>query len=242
MLKENSNQEKRPILESYVEITNYKRIFLFIFGCFGLYLFSFLIGLGVKTLPYSPSEKNGIATFLVYSVLFLVLILTLGKDVLKFIKTFKNWKGVLIGLAFGAGMIIFPIAYDSFVNLFYPIKVNENEGSLRSFITIYPFASLFILGIIGPICEELTYRVGLFGIFGKHKVLGYIVAILIFAFMHFDFESANIINELINLPSYLVSAALLTVAYDRFGFECSLVAHSANNLFSVASVIILSLL
>ena len=41
---------------------------------------------------------------------------------------------------------------------------NENEEDLRSFIVVYPITSIIFLGFIGPMCEELTYRVGVFGV------------------------------------------------------------------------------
>ena len=111
--------------------------------------------------------------------------------------------------------------------------------TLRSFITIYPFISLIFLGVIGPICEELTYRVGLFSVLKKPKWLAYVIGTLVFALAHFSFTSTNIINELVNLPVYIVSGFALCLAYDKFGLAASLTAHTVNNIYSVSMVIFL---
>ena len=65
--------------------------------------------------------------------------------------------------------------------------------------------------------------------------LAYIVTSLVFGLIHFNFFATGdaLINELLNLPSYVISGFLLTLAYDKFGFACSSVAHIVNNLFSI---------
>ena len=117
---------------------------------------------------------------------------------------------------------------------------NENEEGLRSFIVIYPWMSLFILGFVGPICEELTYRVGLFGLLKRWKWLAYIVSALVFAFMHFSFDAEGdaMIVELINLPMYIFSGVMFALAYDKFGLSASLTAHIVNNVFAVSMTLI----
>ena len=82
-------------------------------------------------------------------------------------------------------------------------------------------------------------------------MLAYIVTIVLFAFIHFDISSIltglngqgwdAFINEIINIPSYLAAAAILTVLYEKFGFASAFVAHASNNLISIVlSIIALS--
>lgn len=210
-----------------------KKIVLFLVGCAGIYIASLLAALFLfgSTLP--EDSKNAIITFVTYTILFIALAGIVNVDVKKLIIDFKKWKSWLIGIGFAAAMILFPIIYTAIVSLFYQYHVNENESSLRSIISIYPVLSIIIFGMVGPLCEELTYRVGLFGSLIKVKWLAYTVSIIVFAMMHFSFTSPNIYDELVNLPSYLVSGALMAIAYDKFGLAASLSAHMINNLYAV---------
>ena len=116
--------------------------------------------------------------------------------------------------------------------------MSENESVLREIIKAFPALSVFVFGIVGPFCEELTYRVGLFGCFKKYKWLAYLTSIIVFALMHFGFTSPNIIDELVNLPIYLFSGAAFAFAYDKFGLAGSLSAHVTNNLYAIIASII----
>ena len=241
------NNDITPREKTSKDIKLYKKIILFVIGLFGLQLLGLLAAQIVKATfaePNSP-EGYGALNFITYAMLFVVLLGIVNIDVLYLKNDFKVWKGYLFGLAFGAGMIIFPIIYNFIIGLFYTPEINENESALRSFITVYPFLSIIFLGLVGPFCEELTYRVGLFGIFvnnKKYKWIGYVVAVLVFGFAHFSFTSTNIVNEFVNLPVYLLSGFLLALAYDKFGFSCSYTAHTINNLYSVVILILANLL
>lgn len=215
-----------------------KKIALFLTGLFGLMIISVFVVLLFTFAPMSAVEKNAAVDFVVYAILFVVLLGILNVDILKLKVDFSRWKNWLIGAGIGIGLIIVPIAYTTFVSLFYQYQISENESSLREIIKIYPVASVFILAIVGPICEELTYRVGLFGTFEKKKWLAYLIAIVIFALVHFSFDSKNIVDEFVNLPIYLFSGAALAFAYDKFGLSGSLAAHIVNNMYAVIMSII----
>ena len=235
----NSNERIRPVIvKDSTSLKLWKKIVLFAAGCIGIYLFSLIASLIVSTFGLgSKEERSGAVTFITYALMIGALFGILNKDILRLLKD-RKWPSILLGLAFGAAMITFPIFYNMVVSLFRTPEINENESSLRSFIVIYPLSSLLILGFVGPICEELTYRVGLFNIFRKWKWAAYLVSISVFALMHFSFDSADIITELINLPVYLFSGFILALAYDKFGFWCSLGAHITNNVYSVVMVIL----
>ena len=220
-----------------------KKAIIILVGIGGLFIFSILGTLIAKSLNLkTASELNGATNFITYAFLFVTILAIINKDILKLKFEFKKWMSYLIGFGFGVGMIVFPIVYNFIVNLFYKTSVNENEGALRSFIVVYPVISIIFLGFIGPICEEFTYRVGVFGILKKPKWLAYVIGTIVFALAHFSFTSPNIYNELINLPVYLVSGFLLCLAYDKFGLAASLTAHIVNNVYSVGMVIILNYL
>ena len=121
--------------------------------------------------------------------------------------------------------------------------VNQNEAAIDSTTSLFPFLSIIIFGILGPICEEFTYRVGLFSIIKRYnRILAYVITALFFGLIHFTFSPSTIVNELINLPSYMVAGLLLCYFYDYKGIGTSTVAHVANNLFALLMQLILSAL
>jgi len=158
--------------------------------------------------------------------------------------TFKKYQNVLIGLAIGCSLMIASTVYSSIIGIFYKTSGNVNEQTLQEMIKSFPILSFIVFGFIGPICEEITYRLGLFSFLRrKSRWLSYLVSIVVFAFIHFSFDSLitggdALINELINIPVYLISAYLLTLAYEKFGFAASVSAHALNNVVSILLTII----
>ena len=240
-INDNFSELKRE--KTSKDISIIKKVLFLLIGIGGLFIFSLLASLIAKQFNLQTKEEfNGVANFITYAMLFVTLMGVLNVDIKNLKKEFKHWLPYVVGIGFGIGLIVFSIVYSSFINLFYQSEINENEEALRSFITVYPITSLIFLGIIGPICEELTYRVGLFGVLKKPKWLAYVIGTLVFALAHFSFTSTDLINELVNLPVYVVSGFLLCLAYDKFGLAASLTAHTVNNIYSVSMVIFLKML
>ena len=76
-----------------------------------------------------------------------------------------------------------------------------------------------------------------------NKYLAYAVTILVFAFIHFDFEcfgKGTLVNELLNMPFYLFAGFTFTFLYEKFGFGASVMAHVSNNLYSIIMTVIMS--
>jgi len=217
----------------------WQKFALFFGGSVGLYILSFICSIILLKMAGMENGPNfsGIATFITYGALFIALLGVLNKNIIKVSKD-HIIPNLFIGFGIGFGMIVVPIIYSVIISLFRTPAVSENEAALRSFLVIYPFPSILVLGIVGPICEELTYRVGLFNLFKKWKWLAYIISSLIFAFMHFGFDSPDLVNEFINLPIYLFCGFSLAFAYDFFGFWGSVAAHTFNNLYSVIMVLL----
>lgn len=233
------NQDNTPKKE--YKFAMWKRGVLLAIGIIGLNLFALIVSFMVLGLP--KSDRSGALNLIVYSFLFVSMMAVIFLDIPKQIKIFKGWKPYVFALAFFGGVIMFNAFYTRIVNLFYPIDTSSNEAGVRNVIDVYPVASIFILGIIGPFCEELAYRVGLFGLLRRvNRVLAYVVTGLVFGFLHFNFRSADIVNEFIFLPTYIVPGVLFAVAYDLFGFPCSFVAHATNNLFAIIGHLILKFL
>lgn len=177
-----------------------------------------------------------------YLALLIAIVLIANVDLLKLFKSFKQWQSYVAGLVCLVAILAFDSLW-SFILELLPLETgdNLNESSLGIMISAYPIASLLIFGIVGPICEEFTYRVGLFSFFRrKSRWLAYLLTIIIFASIHFNFskDPTTLLNEVLNLPFYLFAAFAFSYTYEKFGLAGSLSAHVANNLISLIATLI----
>lgn len=220
-----------------IQLDIWKELLLFAIGnVFVLSLISTVVG----TILFSMNEvdKAGAKALITYSILFAILVAVIGLDYKKLFPKFKSWLPYVVGIVIGGVILAFDQLYMAIINLFYTVGPGSNETSIRQVIARYPAASIIIFGFIGPACEELTYRVGLFNLIKRwNRVASYIFASLIFGFIHMDF-SGNIATEFIILPTYVIPGALLALAYDLYDLPCSLTAHIANNLFVIVGQVI----
>ena len=228
------------------------QIALFLVGSIGFQLIGFLVELillkisGLSAEDFAHSRYALLITIISYMILILIMSVLVIKQYKSIGKSFVGksvYLSALLGLVF---IYIASTAYSMIISLLYEVKDNNNQEALENIISVYPILSIIIFGVVGPICEELTYRVGLFTFLRRWNRIGaYIVTILVFAFIHFDwFSFGNIealINELINIPSYIIAGLVLTYLYDNYGFASSTLAHIFNNLISVTISIIMSL-
>ena len=118
------------------------------------------------------------------------------------------------------------------------------DGKLKYIFVIY-------VVIIGPIIEELFFRLLLFrGIsiigekIGKNnkfirrfiKFLAYLISSAVFAFGHFEFSFKVLISDFANFPFYFIMGIYLAIAYDYDGyFLAAVLTHILNN--SVATLL-----
>ena len=206
---------------------------LFLIGSFGLPIIAFKLSHIFAFEGHSP-YYSGLINFTAYFILFAFLFTGVIANLDEFKKHMKGYEKYLYGLVFGIGVLFGSIMINIIINIFYTLAPNENESAIRNVISLTPLLSVIVFGLIGPICEELTYRAGLFTLISKkNKILAYIVTILVFGFIHFDYQNITSINEWLNLPIYCFSGFLFTLAYDKYGLPGSIVAHMTNNLVSV---------
>ena len=222
------------------------RLIVFLIGFVGIYVIGFAIEVLVLIIRPEFLDSNSdsyiygvslINTFQ-YLILLGVFIFFLWPRLFTLIQRFKNWKHLIIGLGFGGLVIGMTILYNIIISQFIELPENANETIAEGIILENPVISFFVLGLVGPICEELTYRFGLFGLLKKkNRLLAYMVTALVFGIIHFDF-TGDLVVELLNLPIYMISGALFSVAYDLCGFEGSLTAHVTNNIYAVIITIV----
>lgn len=247
--KEAKDKPLQFIVRSKVlSFTNIKHIVLILIGTIGLtfaqIIFQTII-LSASGQDYLNSTKGlGIAVFSAYALVFLGFILFLFRDNIKIFKLFiSQYKTYLFGLCFGILLLTTSLLLNLIITKLGFVQ-NENQNSALELVASFPFLSFIVLGIIGPVVEELTYRVGLFGLIRKYnRLASFIVTALIFALIHFDFSSVNtasaLANELINIPSYFISGIILCFAYEKYGISGCVIAHMFNNSIAVLSYIIM---
>lgn len=247
-------------------MTTLRQLILFLFGWIGLQLIALIYSLiyagiiaGINGIDYLDAIRtldSPLNSLVVNSVSYLILltgtIAIIWPQIRKLLSSFKIGRNWLFGLLLGMAVIGAGVVYSIFSSFIYESSGNANQSSLETIISSYPFASLLIFGFIGPIVEELVYRVGLFNLLSRTKRwIAYVATVLIFAFIHFDFmsifslltnygaETLDVfINELINIPQYVIAGLLLCLAYEKYGFAGSTIAHIVNNVFSILAVII----
>ena len=255
MLEENQNNvleevvdiEKQPPYASHPGFKDWAfKLTLFLIGFLGLDIVSLIIQL-ILMIILPEYFKEGTEYYITglammntirYVLLSMTFVLMLYPRLKILIKKFINWKTDLLGIAFGIGLIGITIIYNLIISQFIDPGTNNNEVAAESMIVTYPVLSIIVLGLLGPICEEITYRYGLFSLLDKKsKILAYILTPLVFAIIHFDF-TGDMKVELLNLPTYILAGLGLSLAYDKFGFNCAIIAHVTNNMYAIIVTLI----
>ena len=237
----NKEQQRSGLLDyiEYPEIALWKRGGLLSLGnIFTLTFVAFIILLMLKLARFADADIA--VDYICYAVLAVAMVAIVVKDIPKLGKLLKRWEPYVVGIAIGITVISLDNAYIRLINLFYHSGTSGNEEAVRKTIDYYPVAAIFIVGLIGPLCEELTYRTGLFGLLRKwHRIPAYIISGIIFGLIHFKYTSPDILQEFLYLPTYIVPGLLFSVAYDLYGLPCSYIAHITNNLYAVCGYILL---
>lgn len=230
-----------------IQVKWLKQIFLFLLGWGGLTVVSLIVSLflvmyakntftnQVDIDAFLDSDKTNLMLNLItYSTLFVGLLGLLWKDLIVVLKSFKPLRNIIVGIGYG-GLVMFAVIVYNLIILATGFKMddNQNESSIVAMMSAYPLMSFLAFVIFGPIVEELTYRLGLFSFIHRlNRPLAYVVTMLIFGLIHMSFKAETIVNELVNLPSYILAGSILTYAYEKEGFAVSTYAHITNNLIS----------
>ncbi|MCQ2815058.1 MAG: CPBP family intramembrane metalloprotease [Bacilli bacterium] len=212
------------------------QLLFFLIGLFGLMVFNVLFE--VIFLPLyetNISRFTILVNFLSYILLFiaLLLIFCLNRKFRYFFSHFLDWRSYVAGIAVCGLIYGLTVLYNILLSLGYNVTDGLNQQTSVNMIQNYPTMSFFMIVLLGPICEEITYRLGLFTLLSRvNRYLAYTVTILVFSLIHFKFNASNLLNELANLPNYLIAGFFLTLVYEKFGISASFIAHIANNLLS----------
>lgn len=252
-LNKNTTDRIKNIPSNILMIDTIKQVLLFLIGLIGLqFISSFWSTIYVNEVANKLSiepiiilnnlNQYPIISFSVNKATYIMLLIILTFLLIPLYRLLfqhlKKWRNYLKGIAFGLILIVLNFAISFIIsNLNY--GVNDNQNSLIDIIKVNPTSALVVLGIVGPICEELTYRLGLFSFLYRteKRWVPYFFSTLIFALIHFNFASNDVVSELINLPSYIMAGIVLNISYEKGGLPSSIVAHIMNNVSSISMII-----
>ena len=208
-------------------------LFLAGFGYGGMFVSEFLFANIFQYLGDTLIFKT-----VVVSLAYLMMLLGLACIILStrkkiFFDKYKNLVTYIYGLGYALTLFFVSMILGNFISIFHTVEANNNQSVAELIAKTYPLLAFFLFGFVGPICEELTYRVGLYSFLRRiNKYVALIVSAIVFGLIHFDFDAKNIVNELWNLPSYIVSGVILALAYEHRGPACSMTAHVLYNIFA----------
>jgi len=169
-----------------------------------------------------------------YVILLAVLGIMAFDTTKRMLASFYRLSNFVKGLGYG-GLVLLAGMTLNVIYLVFKIQLsdNANESTITTIMKNYPLFSFIAFVIAGPICEELTYRLGLFGLLNRvNRYVAYGITFVFFGLIHFDFETTNLINELLNLPFYLIAGLLFCYIYEKEGLAVATYAHITNNLAS----------
>ena len=213
-------------------------LFLGGFSYAGMLIIEFIIALFVRN---AITDKTALEATLI-SCTYILMLGGLGFIVFwtrrkHFLSKYTRKIDYIYGIAYMITLILVSSLVGNFISIFHQVSNNANQSTAIVFSKNYPLLAFFVIGIFGPICEELTYRVGLYSFLRRiNKYLAFAVTIIVFAFIHFDFDG-DLVEELWALPSYIVVGAVLTLAYEHRGPACSMTAHVCYNIFAFLTIL-----
>ncbi|MBR0294586.1 MAG: CPBP family intramembrane metalloprotease [Bacilli bacterium] len=257
----NNEYDKLKLSSNAVNVAWYFQLIFFAVGWMGIQIIASIIQVAVLFISRVPVEEFtsrmdilAPVEFITYGLELVIMIILLFiskgyKQVRRpFTDIIEGEKTYITGILGVVVIFILSIVYELFRQNFNT-STNTNQALIETMVKTYPILCLIFFGIIGPFCEELTYRVGLFGLLRRWNRVGAILlSAFIFAFIHFDISSLllivtegdfnPIIDELWNFPSYLIGGLGLVLLYDLFGFGASTTAHILNNVMSIGQIMV----
>lgn len=226
MKKDENNEEKLPFKTKLI-------LFLIGFAYAGFLVIQLVWGFIFSFIKDKEVTYPVVVVTITYLSMFGAFVYFGIKNKKYFINKLKDPTKYLYGLICGLITIGIEMIIAYIINVLFPSDINANQKAVESYITAYPTLMFFITVVIGPLCEEITYRVGLFELLKeKNETMALIVSSLIFAFIHISFTDTTVIAEVTAFPIYLCIGLCLTYGYKKYGLPCSYIAHLSLNLIS----------
>ena len=239
--KDNELRSRRGFFDNIVSLSPIAQmgIFLIGFAYAGMLIVEIIFGLVLSDIS-NPILRETLAILFVYIAMLggiMSIVLTTRRKL--FFDSFKKPLDYAFGAAYFVAAIITSIIVSAIVNIFYSGGSNDNQNAAIDIVNNYPIIAFFILCFLGPVTEEMTYRVGLFSFLKRiNIVLAFVLSAFVFAFIHFNPASDDLISELWALPSYIVPGVILAFAYYHRGPACAMTAHILYNLLSYIMILL----
>ena len=240
------NEEKKAhkSMKWILFLSPLKQLSLFLVGFVVLQVLGFLVSSVLDNFMSAEEVRYHVITnWVCYGTILIACCLIIFKDFKLFKRFVTNPIPYAIGLGAGALLFVLSLSYNAITSLLIPHEVNENQSIANAMMSGFPISSIIVIGFIGPICEEITYRLGMYSFLRRiNKWVAYLVTILFFAAIHINFFSEDLLSELISLPSYLLAGFTFCILYEKCGIAGSLTAHITNNLAGVLITILINLI
>ena len=238
---ENELSKENEKINKMCWLTVKDQLFNFLIGFLGLNIITVILSvIFSKTAQQNQTFALFIVNTLAYILVTILLIAyNFGNHLTKFLKPyFLKKDSYLYGILGAAVLLALSAICSIFADAMFPNAISGNQDSATTLVVNYPISSIIVLGILGPVVEEIAYRVGLFTLLSRTKIwIAYLVEATFFALLHFDF-TGNLLLELANLPSYLCGGLVLSYIYQKRGPAASMSAHIINNLVSIFGIIL----
>lgn len=254
-LNEDNNgyfSHESPTLNDVLSKNRIIAIALLLLGVVGLSMFAALVQCFIESSNLSKVDANAICLFSAYASIFAIdlIIICCNKNLRQalFSHLFDNIKTMIVFIIICFAAFNFLNYIVSIITNYFTTSSNNNQSEI---VALYNsstrnaiLASIMTI-VFAPFVEEVTYRVSIFALFKnnkKSKLLAACISSFIFALIHFNFMavgSEELLNELANLPSYLVAGFAFGYCYLRSeNIFTNMSLHIINNL--LATIFILS--
>ena len=246
-------------------LSNTSCIILFLIGWLGFQAIGYLVELiflsfvGIEEFNANISLQ-AYFQMAVYLVLFAIIVscfYLFDRDgFIRKVKTFKQASTFQTAIIFLGLYYLLNFAYSMLQQVIInlgniQLSPNNNQSTIETLLSVNPIPIVITTVILAPICEELTYRQGLYEVLSrKNENLAIILTTLIFSLIHvdiigicLDFSTDLLINELLNFPAYLLAGIALSLAYKKHHLVTeSISMHFMVNLISTIILLLENLI
>lgn len=119
---------------------------------------------------------------------------------------------------FAVNLIAANMVVPALLSSLIPVQASANQEKLQHLLLQFPFIMTVNIAVIGPLVEELVYRVGVFrSLAGRSRILAYLVSSLLFGFQHV-MEAVVMqqnYSELWYMIPYVCTGLIFAYLYDK---------------------------
>ena len=123
------------------------------------------------------------------------------------------------------------------INVFVLNGIAPNEAANRTILTRYPVYSILSMCVIGPITEELLFRLNFKGSI-KKRVPFILITGIIFGSLHVLLSLSSLTDFLYIIPYSCLGIAFGTIYYDTKNIYSSILAHTFHNTLSIIVILL----